>query len=95
MLSRLTLLLFSLDVTFSKESIISFDLTKITTTSNSESFKHRRLANYTYTDTLDNIYNYQYITSVYVGSKQQKLNLIIDTGSSEMWFAGPNCPAPS
>lgn len=57
---------------------------------------HRRLADYDYRDkTLGNYKNYQYTTSVYVGSRQQRLNLVLDTGSVEMWFAGPNCAYPS
>lgn len=56
----------------------------------------RRLADYDYRDkTLGNYNNYQYTTSVYVGSRQQRLNLVLDTGSVEMWFAGPNCANPS
>ena len=41
---------------------------------------------------LTNYANTEYTASFYIGSKQQALNLILDTSASEMWFAGPNCP---
>lgn len=34
----------------------------------------------------------EYSTTVFVGSKQQPVQLILDTTASEIWFAGSNCP---
>lgn len=42
---------------------------------------------------VSNSQNYQYSVSVYVGTHLQKVNLIIDTGSSWTWLVGDQCPA--
>ena len=36
-----------------------------------------------------------YTTNFYFGSNLQQIELIIDTGSIDVWFAGPDCPSPS
>lgn len=45
-----------------------------------------------YEVSLTNSGNTEYSAKVFIGSKQQPLNLIVDTQASEIWFAGPNCP---
>jgi hypothetical protein len=49
-------------------------------------------SNDTYMSLLTNHDNTEYSTTVYVGSKQQAMKLVIDITASAMWFAGPNCP---
>jgi hypothetical protein len=53
--------------------------------------KRNLRTNYNYMSPVDNRQNYQYSISIYVGEQRQKVDLIIDTGSSWTWLVG-DCP---
>ena len=40
---------------------------------------------------LDNVYNYQYIGTLKIGSQGQPLRLLFDTGSSWLWIPSVYC----
>ena len=47
-----------------------------------------------YEQDVRNYINYEYFTTVNVGSHRQAMSLIIDTGSSWTWLVGEDCPNP-
>ena len=50
-------------------------------------------SNTTYEHEIENAQNYAYMSTFYIGSSQQAMKLVIDTGSSLMWVQGDECPA--
>lgn len=78
-------------LTLSASALIELDLNrKIVDT---HQIKRNLRANFNYMSPVDNQQNYQYSISVYVGSRYQKLDLIIDTGSSWTWLIADDCPS--
>ena len=41
---------------------------------------------------IDNIYNYQYIGKLWIGSHMQEMTFIFDTGSAWTWIPSSDCP---
>ena len=41
---------------------------------------------------LANYKNAEYAATIHLGSRQQQMNLVVNTMSSEVWVAGPDCP---
>ena len=50
-------------------------------------------SNTTYVHEIENALNYAYMSTFYIGSSQQPMKLVLDTGSSLMWVQGDECPA--
>ena len=47
---------------------------------------------YEYEVPVDNIYNYQYIGKLWIGSHMQEMTFIFDTGSAWTWIPSRDCP---
>jgi hypothetical protein len=42
---------------------------------------------------LTNYFNYQYIGTIFVGSNDQPMKVLFDTGSTWLWLPSSDCPA--
>lgn len=85
----LVLLLAYLVAPTASSNVIRLELERIEITETRESTGGNRLLNSAGAVQLGSVTNYnnaQYSTTLYVGSKFQAMNLIIDTGSSLTWL---------
>jgi len=47
---------------------------------------------YNYEKEIENVYNYQYYATLFVGTHFQEMSFIIDTGSAWTWLPNEDCP---